>query len=458
MASIVDIVTGKTPLGALMRGGALAGAIKLSSAGLSFLMFAAIAMAMDPRQFGLFSATFAGASLVSFFASIGQQSTVLRFWPQYAETGDLPSAHAFMARAIAVAFAGSLIAALLTFAVGFVPWIGSDTPEWRSLCMTAGLLGFALSWSEFLSGALRSKSVLVFALLPRDVIWRAVVIALVAAGAGMGMHLHAATITLVAGTTLLLVTLPQTVQLLAQTVRADRGTLSPGQRREFTQVTLGLWGATSLPAGLGQVSTLLVAAILGPTLAGPIFVAERTTRLAALALSGINQALAPQISASFYGGDREHLQKISGLTALGGFAVAAATLVVFVFFGRFVLAIFDPSYATATMHAVLVLFALGTAVATACGPVNLVMQLTGLQGTLLNLVVVANLVGLAATALGTWLFGPLGAAATMGATVAIWNVIAVVLARRAIGVDTSLLGLSGFVRPPAEAAHCERSA
>ena len=52
-------------------------------------MFVAIALVTDERQFGLYSATYAGASLVSFFASVGQQSTVLRFWPQYASAGDI---------------------------------------------------------------------------------------------------------------------------------------------------------------------------------------------------------------------------------------------------------------------------------------------------------------------------------------------------------------------------------
>ena len=51
-------------IGALARSGAVAGLIKLTSAGLAFLMFVVIAMVTDARQFGLFSATYAGASLV----------------------------------------------------------------------------------------------------------------------------------------------------------------------------------------------------------------------------------------------------------------------------------------------------------------------------------------------------------------------------------------------------------
>ncbi|TGT56730.1 lipopolysaccharide biosynthesis protein, partial [Mesorhizobium sp. M2E.F.Ca.ET.166.01.1.1] len=51
---------------ALAKSGAVAGIIKLASAGLSFLMFVAVAMVTNEREFGLYSATYAGASLVSF--------------------------------------------------------------------------------------------------------------------------------------------------------------------------------------------------------------------------------------------------------------------------------------------------------------------------------------------------------------------------------------------------------
>ncbi|TGT11103.1 lipopolysaccharide biosynthesis protein, partial [Mesorhizobium sp. M8A.F.Ca.ET.213.01.1.1] len=123
-----------------------------------------------------YSATYAGASLVSFFASVGQQSTVLRFWQQYAGLGDLNSAHGMMARAILVALAGLIGSSLLILLVGFLPFIGKGTPEWFSLCLAAAVLSFSLGWSEFTSGAFRAKNALISGLLPRDIIWRAATI------------------------------------------------------------------------------------------------------------------------------------------------------------------------------------------------------------------------------------------------------------------------------------------
>ena len=120
-----------------------------------------------------------------------------------------------------------------------------------------------------------------------------------------------------------------------------RGPLTNAQKAEFKAVTLGLWGVTALPPALGQASTLLVAAILGPEAAGAIFVADRVMRLAILALNGINQAIAPQIASTFHRGDRAHVQRITSLAAIGGFALALAMVLVFVLFIMFFVAGLD---------------------------------------------------------------------------------------------------------------------
>lgn len=430
----------------LAKSGAVAGAIKLGSAALSFLMFVTFAMIMDERQFGLYSATYAGASLVSFFASVGQQSTALRFWPQYAEAGDLPSAHGMMARSILVAFAGVSFSSLLIAAVGFAPYVGRGTPEWLPLCLSAAVLSLALAWSEFASGAFRAKGFLVRGLLPRDIVWRAATIALVLAMRFEHERVSAVTATLITAGVLIVSVLPQTIVLLRDTWASRPAPLSAAQKAEFNTVTIGLWGATSLPAALGQVGTLLVAGILGPEIAGAVFVADRTTRLVLLALTGLNQALAPEISGAFHGGNRDHVQKMTSLTALGSGAAALVILAMFWLFGNWILAIFEPAYATPTMHAVLVIFGIGATIASFCGPTDLLMQLTGLQHYLMKLLLVVNIVGLAITALLTWRFGALGVAFGMAGTVITIALIGLMICRRKIGIDPSIFGLFGSQR------------
>lgn len=425
----------------LARGGAIAGAIKLASAGLSFLMFLAVALVTDERQFGLYSATYAGASLVSFFASVGQQSAVLRFWPQYASVNAVGTAQAYMARSILVTAAGVLASSLLIAAVALLPGASQRTPEWVPLCLGAALLSLALGWSEFSSSALRAKSVLIGALLPRDVIWRGLVI-LVVLGCYFGhIEVSAVDATLVTAALLLAAVAPQTWSLLRDTIRADKADLSDEERNEFKRATLGLWGVTALPPALGQVSTLLVATLLGPEIAGGVFVADRTTRLVLLALTGINQALAPEISSAYHSGRIAHVQRITSLTAWGSTAIAVLTMIGFALFGDFVLRIFDPAYDTPTMRIVLVIFALGATVSAGCGPIELLLQLSGAQNALFKILVVSNLAGLVVTALATLVFGLIGAALSIAGTVSLWNLAALIYARRRLNINSSLLGV-----------------
>lgn len=428
----------RLPIRTLVRHGAAAGIIKLASAGLTFLLFMAAAMVTDQRQFGLFSTAYAGASLVSFFSIVGQHAAVLRFWPQYAGIGDIASANGLMVRAIHLTLIGLTVSTLLVAAVALMPVAG--VPEWQSLVLATAGLTLALGWSEFTACALRAKNDLFGGLLPRDIVWRVVAILVFAFSGFFAQGLSAVTATTLSAGLLLLCVLPQTIILLRDTYRNLRGPLTPAQKAEFNTVTLGLWGVTALPPALGQASTLLVAAILGPEAAGGIFVADRVMRLAVLALNGINQAVAPQISGAFHRGEREHVQRLTGLAAIGGFALALAMLVVFVLFGRPILAIFDPAYATGTLHAALILLGLGAVIGTACGPTELTMQLTGLQRELFRTLVVVNTLGLAVTAGLTLLLGPVGAALGMAGTMAVWCVLGATITRRQIGIDPSVFG------------------
>jgi O-antigen/teichoic acid export membrane protein len=430
-----------SPIVKLMRGGAIAGVIKLTGAALAFLMFLAVSLVTDARQFGLFGAAFAAASLVSFFSTVGQQSVILRFWPEYLGRGDREAARALMVRSVVVAASGTVLGALILVLAGLLPFASASLPEWTALCLSAGILALGLGWSEFISAAMRAQGSISRALLPRDVIWRVLVIGGALVLMSMGAKISAVEATLGTGLLLLLPVLPQTIALMARSDLGGAPKLSDAQAHEFKHVTWGLWGVNALPPALAQATTLLVALILGPEIAGAVFVAERTTRLVAVAMSGINQAIGPEIAAAFHNGNRPHVQQISSLSALVSTAVAIAALLAAWMLGDLLLGMFQPSYATPEMVAVLVTFAAGAALASACGPVEVLLQLTGQQHAFLRILLIVNPIGIAVTAAATFLYGPMGAALGIAATTVAWNVAATVVARRHIAVDPSLLGL-----------------
>ncbi|UNK40283.1 lipopolysaccharide biosynthesis protein (plasmid) [Shinella sp. H4-D48] len=430
------------PLHVLAGKGVAAGGVKLASAALTFAVFVVVAATMDERQFGLFSTAYAGASLVSFFALAGQHAAVLRFWPQYAGSRDHGHANSIMALSIRITAVAVIGCALIVSAASAFPLL--VVPEWPAIIAATALLAAALGWSEFCACAMRAKGALFSSLLPRDIVWRVLSILVFVIAGHLATSMTAVSALWLTALLLIASVLPQTVTLLRETWRAPKIPLSPAQKAEFRAATLGLWGVTALPPALGQASTLVVAALLGPETAGAVFVADRITRLAALALNGINQAAAPQISGAFHGGDRPHVQHITSFVAVTGFTAALAVLAGLIITGHPVLALFDPAYATPTMHSVLVILGLGVLIGTACGPTELTMQLTGLQRELFRTLVFVNGLGLAATAALALTHGPMGAAIGMAGTTAVWCLAGAAITRRKIGIDPSILGfLSG---------------
>ena len=287
-------------LGGLAGAGTVAVAIKLSSAALNFLMFVVAAMVTDVRSFGLFSTGFAAASLVSFVNVVGQQSIILRYWPQHAGAGNLPAAYAVLLRSILTVLIGLAAGTVVFVLASILPWADDSIPEWRQLCLSAALMAVMLGWSEFLSSVFRARDRLFAALLPRDIVWRLAVIVVLGVAWWLNGPLSAVAVTLLCAGLLGLCLLGQTVGIFADVLKAERAKLTPSEKAEFLKVTFGLWGVNAVPPALGQINTLIVAAILGAEIAGGVFVAERTARLIDLPLNGINQVLAPHISRNYY--------------------------------------------------------------------------------------------------------------------------------------------------------------
>lgn len=424
----------------LVGGSAAAIGIKLSGAGLNFLMFVAAAIVTDPREFGLFSTTFAAASLVSFVNIVGQQSVVLRFWPQHAGSSDMRLAHALLRRSASVVGIGLALGAAGFVLLSLLP-LDASIPEWTGLCLGAAALSVALGWSEFMSSVMRAKDALLQALLPRDVAWRVLAIAGFFAAWWAWGDLSGTLVTAICAGTLLACIAGQTVRLLADTWRAERRPLDPAEKREFNSVTLGLWGVNAVPPALGQVNTLIVAGILGAETAGAIFVAERTARLIDLPLNGINQVLAPHISRNFYKHGAASVQRPASLAALAAFVLALGSMAFFALFGMQLLGLFDAAYVNRTNWTMLLIFGLSSTVAAACGPTALLLQLTGHQNALLRIFTLVSAAGIPLIALAAWSLGPIGAAAAISAVMIVANLWPLAIAFRSLRINPTVFGV-----------------
>ena len=200
----------------------------------------------------------------------------------------------------------------------------------------------------------------------------------------------------------------------------------------------------AVPPALGQINTLLVAAILGAEIAGAVFVAERTARLIDLPLNGINQVLAPHISRNFYLNGAASVQHSISVAAMVSFAIALLVMAIFAAFGMQLLGLFDAAYVNSTVWIVLLIFGLSSTVAAACGPTALLLQLTGHQNVLLRIFTLASVAGIPLIAWAAWQFGPVGAAGAIALAMAAANLLPVRVATGSLGLNPTIFGWTGL--------------
>jgi O-antigen/teichoic acid export membrane protein len=311
--------------------------------------------------------------------------------------------------------------------------------EWRVMAMTISFMAIAIGGAEFLLNAMRAKGFLLSALLPRDILWRAGVIAVILILLQQNVQISSIEAGLLTAAILLLIILPQALVIFRTLNLKSGDALSGEQVREFWSVSTGLWGVTTFAQALSHAVTLIIMVILGPEAAGMFFAAQRTALLISVALSGLNQVVAPKLSHAIHSGRTDVVRSLMKVTSLVGVAGALFSIFVFVLLGQHLLGIFDPAYASKEALIILFLLSIGQLFNAAAGPCGWLLQMGGRQHAYLRILFISNLFGLPLLALSTYGAGMYGAALAITTTTIIWNLLAVLEGRKALGIDSSIL-------------------
>ena len=253
----------------LLSGAAIGGGVKVAGMALAFVFFVVLARVMTPEQYGIFAAGFSLATILGFAATIGQHTAVLRFWPAMDEAhGPAVAAHAVRrgARLVAMGVLGVLaLGAVMAIAGPEIEAFGGE--RWIFLAIGAMAAAFALS--EYATGALRAKGSLLWALAPRDIAWRLVVIA---AALVIGAMAGGAALWLVAGL-LLAIVAAQAVTLFVDDMRyrSVHASLPAQAFADMRHAQWGLWGNAIVEPVSQHAATVIVGVLLGPAAAGAFF-------------------------------------------------------------------------------------------------------------------------------------------------------------------------------------------
>lgn len=415
--------------------------IKGSSAALAYGFFLAAAFVTDPVQFGYFGIAWTVHALAYSLGIVGQHAVAMRLWPQWNGLGQRMRANGLLLRCAAVSAGGLVAVAALFFLLALLVAQFEANGQLALLCLATMLLTLLDGWAEVMSGIERARGHVALALLPRDVLSRVLAILVVGALWFADIKATAVSLLLVASIGIAIPVTFQTVFVFWQVLREGFQRPSADDSREHRRVSLGLLGANFLPVLSGQIQTVVVGVLLGPTWAGLYFAADKTSQVLNLVTNGFNQVVVPKVADAFYRGDRDAVQALSNQVTLAGGVISAVLLVAIAVAGSWILSLFDPAYATGVGAVALLLLAVGQTAASLGGGANSVLQMTGHEAALSAILACAGALGLLLLVLLAPLGGVVGAALAACLAMVASNIAMTLYSRRLLRIDPSIFGL-----------------
>ena len=399
-------------------------AAKFAAVAVGYAFVAFLSRRLDAPAFGQVAFFLSFAALISVIGGRGQHMAVLRFVP-----GSGPQAAAIFAAARRRAAAGTAATALVLLALalglraaGLLAGFG-----WPVLALGMSL-GAVAGWSDFVAHRARAAGRILLSILPKEVVWRLLALAVLAASWPLVPPGQASALAVLALLILLLAALNIGVSAVLPALPGADGAPPP----EWRRASGPFWLSSVSGVFLAHADVAVVGVLLGPAEAGLYFVANRLAQVLGYFMVSQNVVIAPELARAHQSGDRDALgligrratRAMSWPTLIAGAALWAAA-------GP-VLSLFDPGFAEAAP--VLRWLVLAACLNAATGPGDIVMNMSGHERAAMRVAAAA----LAASAL----LLPLGAAAAGAEGVALAVLAATALRKLAYSAALwSRLGL-----------------
>jgi O-antigen/teichoic acid export membrane protein len=211
---------------------------------------------------------------------------------------------------------------------------------------------------------------------------------------------------------------------------------------EWLRVSLPMLLTSGMVVTMKHIDTIMLGAIVGTDASGLYYPLARISEIAALGLVSTNLIVAPMISELHSTGQRARLQRLLTLAAMVTSAITLAVAIAFWLVGGWVLGLFGAGF-VAGYPALLILLG-GQIVNALCGPVGVLMNMTGSHDRAALVLTCAAALNVVLNATLIPLYGVSGAATATALSAVAWNLWMFAEVRRRQGVNPSI-----FTRWPA---------
>lgn len=402
----------------LFSGAVIGGAIKIGGVVVSFCYLIVVSNAISSAEYGIFAACFSLAHIVGYFATVGQHTASLRFWPAFSEKYGNKIAWQSVKVSLNWILYGCISVFFLFFCLSILPPNITTFGENSVTYIFISVLAISIALAEYGVALFRAQGSLLTALIPKEILWKTCA----ALTIFFWSFDNANFIIGLSSFALLVVILPQFYYILKNLLKHRDKQNIVGVKKQMRRTTLGLWGGATIAPLSEHVTTVVVGIALGPISAGAFFAADRLARFISIALIGVGLLASPMMARNYYSGKINEVRHINLMSGLISFIVAIIGFLFYIFLGKYALSLFDVSY-TAHYHTLLILAA-GQIINAACGPNGALLNLAGKEKIYLYILCFWAIVAILLGYLLTHYIGMLGAALSNTFVVVGWNMTA----------------------------------
>lgn len=420
----------------LLRGGLGSAVIKLASAGLGFGMFLFAGKALEMETFADFGFGFSIATLLVLVGSVGQRLLALKYVPIFAALDDKKQLREFAQQGYLVVAFGCVTCSLALVAGSTIfPSVAEPT-----LLVSISFFGLILALAEYQSRVLRGLGDLYLALLPREVIWRSLVI--------IGFFLVARE------------TFPQPdataifalLALLLLAIMLVQALLNPLTNpffifRDFGKLQIAVnwngtaakfWGSSVLRGATPNCAVILVALYLSVTESAAYFGAYRLALALNLLVIATNMLSMPLLSRAHHDGNIRDAKRVTRFVTLFTAAPTIGLFIVFLIYGETLLSLMNKEYETAYWP--LLILSAGHLIRVLCGPGRALLQMQDREAEFLRITIWTTFASIMLILPLTLGFGAIGAAIAASFEVAASGIVGALVCSRHLDIEPSIFG------------------
>ncbi len=417
---------------------------RCSGAVVTFLFGVSFARMMSIEEYGVLMSLMTFGFIAATVGLVGQQLHVLREIPSLAARKNYTAIGSIVAKRVRVICLGS-IAATVTALLVFVAAHGRGGIFGRWEYSTSLLLVLPLALIEMQSSVGRALGSVNLALVPKDVLWRLLVILLGGAlFATYGHPVKAADVFVIAtGVLVLLIAIQQVHlrhlaeghRLFTMVVRRSKDSIA-----DVLSTSAPFWVTSIASILFATIDVVVVSVMVGPESGGYYYAANRISLLLDFFLSTFAIPAAPLIARLFDEDRRTEIIRVTSGAALAAFIAVLGCVVALALAGDIVLMAFGEAFVRA--HGVLMVLAVGQLASTYFGVGSIALNMTGHQRAAMYIMVITSVLGIVAMVGATWTFGIWGTAvvaASVGVATRVWMAAHIHAAERIDLTATTML-------------------